>query len=746
MRQKTSFFLFSFGLFLLIACRTYSQQGFITVTDKKSKEPVAFAHVRFDGLKSHSMKYDLTTIDGKVKNDVTEPTKITVTYVGYTTCVDTILPGQSLTIAFNPAVLNMDEVVVTAQYEPVRLDKSIYPIEVVTSQEISQRAAMNVADLLKNEANMNVTQNGVFGTSLTMQGMSGENVKFLVDGVPLIGRMNGQFDLNQINLFNIDHVEIVEGPMSVIYGSNATAGVVNLITKENKISSFSTSANIYTESVGMFNVDASVSANIKQHGFSITGGRNFFGGYSSDANTRAQEFLPHRQYFFNGYYVYNHKNIRVKASGDYFNELLLDKGSLLPPYFETAFDSWFTTIRYTAKLEAGLTLPGKQYLTLTGAYSWYDRIKQTYYKDLTDLVQTPSANPEDRDTTGIWSVLARGTYAKNNPSGKLNWQSGFDLNIEDGNGKRILGHDQQIGDYAVFTSAKWDLLHSLSIQPGIRLIYNTKYKAPVIYALSTKWAIVNPLSLRVSYSRGFKAPDVKELYLYFVDVNHNVQGNPELRAETSNNFCADLNYSKEKGSLAWMIEFSAFYNLFKNDITLAQVAGGNNLYTYVNFDETRCTGGLLEGTFKVYPSFSAGVGLSETGTYNYLKTDASRPVKFYWSPGVNSDISYRFVKQGLLFSLYYKYNGAMPLYNVADGIITPSTVRDYNIMDFTGTKDLFNNRFHISAGVKNIFDNKTLPSPGGTGGAHGSGNGPVPVGWGRSLFLKLTFTFNKNKP
>lgn len=745
MRQKAVLFLLLAGFVILGIGKAYCQDAFITVTDKKSREPVSYAYIRFDGLKGHTMKYNLTSIEGKVMNDVKEPTKITITYMGYATFMDTIRPGQSLQVQLTPAIMNMDEVVVTAQYEPIKVDKSIYPVEVINSQEISQKAAMNIGDLLKDEVNMKVTQNGVLGTMITVQGMSGENVKFLVDGVPLIGRMNGQFDLNQINLSNVDHVEIVEGPMSVIYGSNATAGVVNLITKENRNSSFSVSCNTYAESVGFYTFDANVSANIKDHGFSISGGRNFFGGYSSPDTSRVKTFVPYRQYFFNGYYLYTHKNVRVKASGDYFNELLLDEGTLLPPYHENAYDSWFTTIRYTGKLEAGITLPSNQSLTFVGAYSWYDRIKQTYYKDLTTLEQTPSTNPEDVDTTGIWSVLARGSYAKNNPSGKLNWQTGFDLNLEDGNGKRILGHDKQIGDYAFFISSKWDPFQFLSIQPGVRFIYNTKYTAPLIYALSTKWNISNPLSLKLSFSKGFKAPDVKELYLYFEDVNHNVLGNPDLKAETSDNFNLNLNYSRENGSLVWDFDMSAFYNLFNNDITLAQVSEGSRpLYTYINFDRTQCVGGQLGGSFKIYPSFTFKVGLSETGTYNYLKTDAGKPIKFFWSPDVNSEISYRFVKPGLFFSLYYKYNGAMPIYDVTNGNISGLTLREYNIMDLTGTKDFFNRRFHFSLGVKNIFNNINLPSPGSSGGVHGSGDGPAPIGWGRSYFGKLSFTFNKN--
>ena len=59
--------------------------------------------------------------------------------------------------------------------------------------------------------------------------MSGENVKIMIDGVPVIGRQNGNLDLSQLNLLGIEHVEIIEGPLSVNYGNNALVGTINLI-------------------------------------------------------------------------------------------------------------------------------------------------------------------------------------------------------------------------------------------------------------------------------------------------------------------------------------------------------------------------------------------------------------------------------------------------------------------------------------------------------------------------------------
>ena len=128
----------------------------------------------------------------------------------------------------------MSEVVVTAQYSPQRVDKSIYKIDVIGVKQIDQKAANNLSDLFRDELSIRITQDGTFGSNMSIRGLGGEHVKFLVDGVPVIGRMDGNIDLGQLNLNNVDHVEMIEGPMSVIYGSNAIAGVVNIITKENK--------------------------------------------------------------------------------------------------------------------------------------------------------------------------------------------------------------------------------------------------------------------------------------------------------------------------------------------------------------------------------------------------------------------------------------------------------------------------------------------------------------------------------
>jgi outer membrane receptor for ferrienterochelin and colicins len=746
-----------FGLFSLLAVAAgYGQKAYIKVIDQKSNEPVAFAHVCFEGLKSGSPKYSLTSIDGTVLNEVKEISKIAVSYMGYTTQTDTIKPGQSLDILLNPKVLNMDEVVVTAQYTPERADKSIYKVEVINARQIEQKAATNMADLLKDQSSMRVTQDGVLGTSLRIQGMSGENVKFLQDGVPLIGRMNGNFDLNQINLFNVDHVEVIEGPMSVIYGSNALAGVINIITKENKSSLLNIAGSAYTESVGVYNFDGALTFNHKKHGFSIDGGRNFFGGYSPVDTSRSQTFKPRRQYFFDGYYTFTNNILKLKVAGDYFNELLMDNGPLLGPYYETAFDNHFTTIRYSGRADASIKLPKSHFINLLGSWSAYERIRETIYKDLTTLTENVVPQSWARDTTTITNLIARGTYAKSNPDEKFNYQAGIDISVERGTGKKIADYEQQIGDYAAFLSLKWDPVRVshpdgvgnpdrvvLSIQPGLRVIYNTKYAAPLVYALSAKWNIVEPLNLRFSYSRGFRAPSIKELYLVFVDVNHNVLGNPDLKAEKSNNFNLNLSWVLEKRKVAWSMDVSGFYNFIENVILLAQT--GNNLeYSYQNVSRYKSAGVQFGCSYSVYPSFKLQFGFAETGiTGSPDDTVAYAPFK--WSTEVTVSPSYRFIKPDITLSLFYKYSGSAPQLIFNEKELGWGWIDPYNTMDFTASKGFWNSRIRLSAGVKNIFNVTTIPSTGGTGGAHSGGDGGTNVGWGRTLFLKLSFQFNKYK-
>ena len=283
----------------------------------------------------------------------------------------------------------------------------------------------------------------------------------------------------------------------------------------------------------------------------------------------------------------------------------------------------------------------------------------------------------------------------------------------------------------------------LSIQPGIRFIYNTNYNAPLVYALSAKWNFLEPLNLRFSYSRGFRAPSIKELYLIFVDVNHNVLGNPDLQSEKSNNFNLNLNWTVEKRKAAWSMDVRGFYNFIENVILLAQT-GSNLEYSYENVSRYKSAGGQIGCSYSVYPAFKLQLGFAETGITGSARADtAYQPFK--WSTEVTVSPSYRFIRPDITLSLYYKYSGSAPQLLFDEKVLSWGWVDPYSTMDFTASKGFWDNKIRLSAGIKNIFNTTTIPSSGGNTGAHSGGDGSANIGWGRTVFVKLSFQFNKYK-
>ena len=176
--------------------------------------------------------------------------------VGFVCIYDTINTHQPKTYTLQSNNTNLKDLVVTGQFETGTTDKSVYKIKVIDRLRIEQQGAVNLKDVLSNELNIRLSQDGVLGTQMSMMGLGGQNVKILIDGVPVIGRMDGNIDISQINLNNIERIEVVEGPMSVIYGTDALGGVINLISKKPQAKQYNLNINTYYESVGTYNIDA----------------------------------------------------------------------------------------------------------------------------------------------------------------------------------------------------------------------------------------------------------------------------------------------------------------------------------------------------------------------------------------------------------------------------------------------------------------------------------------------------------
>lgn len=733
-------------IFIAVCLSTlaYAQEVKVKVLDSGTtrEEPVPYANICVESLDHLVKDYFITDINGLVKISLTQKRILSISCIGFKTLIDTLSPGiEDKTYKLEPLLYELNSVVVTGQYKPVSADKSIYDIKLIGKDRIESKAASNLADVLSDELGIRLSNDPSTGTSMSMQGITGENVKILVDGVPVIGRLDGNIDLSQLNLDNVSHIEMVEGPMSVIYGSNALGGVINIITENNSHSQYKTSVNSYYESVGTYNFNFLTSIRQNKNTFELNGGRNFFNGYSLE-DTRSKEWKPKEQYNAGGSYYYSGEKTKIRLKSDFFNERLLDRNEPFPPYFEKANDTWYKTFRLNNSAEITGRTGEHSGFNILAAYSIYERKKQKYLVDLTDLSKTLTTSTADHDTSTFNAFVTRGTYNYTPENDKISFQTGFDINIETAFGKRIENGQENIGDYAVFASAIWKPAEVVSIQPGIRAAYNTRYNAPLTPSVNLMYKPGN-LTLRASYARGFRSPSLKELYLYFFDSNHQVEGNENLQAERSHSFTASANYKLSAGKSTVIFDLKPFYNVIDNKISLVQVDPDNLLhYRNENTGKFSSLGFEFSGTLYQSSWLNLKAGYSRIGR----KDDSYNSDNFIFSNNWNTSVNVDFLKNTATFSVFYKYSGKYPTYYYdSSDNVTVGYINDFHNLDISLLKKFWHNRFSATAGIKNLFDNKEIGGLGnGSGSGHGSSAGVSSlVGWGRTFFLGLKVNFVK---
>lgn len=135
----------------------------------------------------------------------------------------------NLIIILEPKESALEEVVVSA----TRTDRSVedlpMPVTVLGREKIQQTGGVRLSEVLREQTGLQIASD--HGAGLQMQGLDSDYILILLDGEPLIGRTAGTFDLDRISVSNIERIEILRGPSSAIYGSEAMAGVINIITK-----------------------------------------------------------------------------------------------------------------------------------------------------------------------------------------------------------------------------------------------------------------------------------------------------------------------------------------------------------------------------------------------------------------------------------------------------------------------------------------------------------------------------------
>jgi len=719
------------------------------VLDQSNKTPLQNATVKIKCIANDckdSIIILKTNKFGFVKNPLPKKAVIKISFIGYESIEDTIeSTSRELKYFMTPISLMLNEVVTTGQFIPTTVQQSVFPVNVLNKERISSQAAVNLRDVLATEMNMRIGVDNILGSNVSIDGISGQNVKIMIDGVPVIGRLNGNIDLNQLNLNNADRIEIIEGPMSAIYGTDALGGVINIISKDIK-NQFSASLNSYYESIGVANFDADVTASFDDYRLLLNGGRYFFAGFSNSNQKRFRDWKPKEQYFGNFSIAKNFGDIELKYSANYFNEFILNRGEPRLPYGESAFDDKY----FTHRLGNSIFIKGKigenKYIDFIANYSNFKRRKNTFFKNLITLEEIITSDSTAQDTSAFNSILFRGTFSRDAAIKMLSYQVGFDINLEDAGGRRIENLNQNIGDYAAFLSFQFKPYDNFIIQPALRLIYNSRYDAPIIPSLNLKWNLNDKFIFRFSYARGFRAPSLKELFFNFVDINHNILGKSDLKAEKSHSFNTIFTYQIISNDYLLKLEPRFFYNHIDDLITLAAIK--KDEFSYLNIGQYKTLGG--DFNFSLYShSLTFNTGFSYIGRYNKPEDYLIPDEEFSFSPEFKTNIIYDWKSFDIKLSLFYKYTGKQPGFTLTTEK-TPMKyfIDDYHILDFTLSYDfsltIFPDlQFSFLTGGKNLLNvkniNQTAPS---IEGFHSSGSTTLPIAWGRTFFASLKIIFN----
>lgn len=656
--------------------------------------------------------------------------------------------GESPLIYLKPAVATLEEFIVTGQFSAVSTEHSIQKARVIDRAVMDAKGAVNLRDVLQSELNIRISQDQVLGSGMSLQGMNGQNVKILIDGVPVIGRVDGEIDLSQINLSNVERIEIIEGPSSVSFGSNALAGTINLITKKREKAGQDLQLNSYVESVGSYNLDGRLTTNIKRSQIQVYGLRNYFDGWINGDpfvefpkekiadSGRYQTWKPKLNYQVGVKWTIPIKRMIITPYADGFYEQIHSKGLPRAPYFNTAFDDYYTTTRINEGILIDAPLKNRFKLNGVIAHNHYERIKNTYLKNLNTLDQQLTTTPGDQDTTKFYALMSRLSLVKYQRDSAVNVEIGYDINRETAVGRRIVSGKQTITEAALFANTEIQL-RNWSLKPGLRYTYNSAYRSAVTPALNIKYAL-KKWTFRAGIASGFRSPAIKELYIDFVDINHNIQGNTNLKPEQSMHYQVWVSTKRKLGKHPLTIDMNGYYQQVKQKISLAQDPSGV-IYSYFNLDHFEAIG------MQAMADVSVGKQRFKVGAA-YVGTKSNLTVNGYaFSPEITASMSILWKKPQITWSAFYKYTGRVVVYlSSEESEPVTSFMNDYNMLDISASKPFWSKHLVLTCGAKNLFNVRQVGAGNGPG-AHSGSTTSTPVGWGRSAYIKLQINLHYKK-
>ena len=543
---------------------------------------------------------------------------------------------------------SLQEVVVTGTGTQHLLKNAPVQTEVITSKMLRNYAGKSLEDILGGLSASFAFSEDDMGSQMQINGLGNSYILVLIDGKRIHGDVGGQNDLALIDPNNIEKIEIVKGASSALYGSDAIAGVINIITrkhdKESLLLENTTRVGSYGD-IRQHNGIALSKGKIRsytnfqlQHsdGWQNTGVEHTEGSEPPIYDSRNKTVNRHTNWQVAERLTYQPtKNLEFYADGSIYWKRIYRPSGKYPHYDVKTYDLQYNN----ASASAG----GKWKLSDTDVITFdvdWNRHAYYYYFTATTLVEDYEKSagtiyypyfPYLPDQTELQSDQQR-TMAQLKGVFALPYENRLSVGAEYRYDwlkapTRVEGGKASDWTGAVYVQDEFSLIPNTNITAGLRLNQNRQFGTRLTPKVSAMWSPDQAWRIRASWSQGFKTPTTKELFYCYVKQMSGTYlylGNTGLKPQSSNYYGLSAEYTWRH--LTFTV--SGYYNKLKDMITLVTIPNYQAPDAYIlKYDpvktrqyqnmEDATTCGFDVNIHYSYKSLSAGIG------YSYLDTDAN---------------------------------------------------------------------------------------------------------------------------
>ncbi len=579
--------------------------------------------------------------------------------------------------------LRLDQIVITASKIPLTQRETTKPVLVINRQEIEQNGSRNLGQLLNQQSGIRV--NDSFGSPanpqiLYMQGASAQYTLILIDGLAVNDPSGegGTFDLRLLPLNNIERIEILKGSHSTLYGTDAIAGVINIITKEGSESAFAGNGQISYGSFYTFQGSAGINGSLnKRIGYAFNYKQESSDGFSAAADPGSTGTFGDDGLNSSSFYG----KIELEPINDFTISPFLNFNEFDGGYDGGSFqDSDNTFSLYMINPGVQLKFSGKN-LNLNGGYN-YTRTERSFVSQFGD--DGFEGRFHNADLYGDYKL------SKNlNLLAGLNYQEY--LMPESGSTSDL--NAQITSPYATLLLKN---VNGLSAELGLRYNNHSEYGTNSTYSFSPSYNVTESVKLFGSVTTGFKAPTLSELFGPF-------GANPDLNPQTSRY----LNFGVETYLLQQSLKIDLMYYIREIDNLIVFTFPEG----FINRDRQNDNGFEISGNWLIsnilrlgaYYNYVTGELTTFDASGNEIQRDnlIRRPRH---SVGVNTGIN---ISDNILVRIDGEYNSDRTdlFFNPENNFTSEEVTLDsYTLVNIYAEYKLLNNQLALFTEVRNLFD------------------------------------------